>query len=753
MATSISKFKAAGKKGWINKDNTLSDDAQMYVDTEAGVAMDQRINKARGMMTNLAINPNMYADNALTSELTQAQSAFGVMKKKGGIGAAVAQDVASAELAAAESQDAFKGKLKAFKAKGSTLSDQVDNIESKARSLAGRQSFVQTASAVQDMSMKDGHGGFENIALKSAAMQTAGQIADVKGFNSNYKGMEGFISDSTQQARKKYASTHGAAAAIADWGNAALAQNAEFSERSSIGSAQVQIRDDGGSAKSAAAVMVRKAAADMQGLVRTQNKLDTMGGYEATSAYMAEQMAIQTLEALTGDLNAGLAEVVPVTNKKGKVVGSKIQTTQKAEESANVSGANAAKVKETKATAAMDEGSRAVMATNQLQRLTDANGGDSKKAIATMVMSGTLSGNRNKDGHLELANKYNAIDAMAYQLASPEIGGGIKGAVMADGTKMVMQAGFNAKTGKIDNMKVKFDGSQINSMNKGTNLNVQAGLEEEAAGVVGDSTTTQKALEVVGALTLGATINKASGYVLPKSNTIGSDGTTKAVRTTAMGWAGKGMQAVGDKLSPFKKGPKEPSGKPDNAGGNNKGDKAQKSSFNHDDSSKSSMSNSTPETEKMQASERSKINSMGTKMNAAMNAAEHGGNIRNRAGAFLGTMFATSAMTSMLSSDGQAAEVPVKVTAKPVIAGGSSKGLLDQASDNLGNAALGTGLLSLASKTAARIAPGVGMAYGVVDTVNRESKGDHLGAAMSAGIALASTVPVAGTALAVLRRV
>jgi hypothetical protein len=55
-------------------------------------------------------------------------------------------------------------------------------------------------------------------------------------------------------------------------------------------------------------------------------------------------------------------------------------------------------------------------------------------------------------------------------------------------------------------------------------------------------------------------------------------------------------------------------------------------------------------------------------------------------------------------------------------------------------------VLGFVSKTAARIAPGVGMAYGAVDTVNRTNKGDYLGAAMSASVAAVSNIPVIGTA-------
>ena len=177
------------------------------------------------------------------------------------------------------------------------------------------------------MGIKDKHGGFERIALKTAAIQSAGQVAEVQGFESNYGtgmgGVESFLGDSTQQARKKFASVHGAARAIKGWSNNALAENAEFSEQSSIESAQAQIREGGGNAIVAAHKMARKAAADMRGLVKTQAEMDARpGGYEEITAFTQQQSALKASEMVDAMIKPDskgnrLAAFVKVKDKNG----------------------------------------------------------------------------------------------------------------------------------------------------------------------------------------------------------------------------------------------------------------------------------------------------------------------------------------------------------------------------------------------------------------------------------------------------
>ncbi len=93
----------------------------------------------------------------------------------------------------------------------------------------------------------------------------------------------------------------------------------------------------------------------------------------------------------------------------------------------------------------------------------------------------------------------------------------------------------------------------------------------------------------------------------------------------------------------------------------------------------------------------------------------------------------------------------------------SGGGFLQGASETLGNAEFAGGLGTMAAgamakyssvaagaaKFGARVMPGVGIAYGAADTAYRARNGDNVGAAMSAGIAAVSTVPVFGTAAAV----
>lgn len=166
------------------------------------------------------------------------------------------------------------------------------------------------------------------------------------------------------------------------------------------------------------------------------------------------------------------------------------------------------------------------------------------------------------------------------------------------------------------------------------------------------------------------------------------------------------------------------------------------------------MNNDTT-SEKSAQGERSKINSMGAKpLGKVAETLEHSSN--NGAKALGLTVAAYTAVESLFGSDAQAAPTGgIKVAAKPV----ASSGFLDNLTGNMGLASMGTSVATFAEKmsapamkflggTAAKVAPGVGIAYGTLDTANRTSKGDYLGAAMSAGVAVSSALPVGGTAVA-----
>ena len=132
---------------------------------------------------------------------------------------------------------------------------------------------------------------------------------------------------------------------------------------------------------------------------------------------------------------------------------------------------------------------------------------------------------------------------------------------------------------------------------------------------------------------------------------------------------------------------------------------------------------------------------------------------------FVGSILTAMGISSFFSSEAEASSIP-KVNheeaiknaqaqmrlAKPqpkssgTVLDAKNTETLDNTANTLGLGSLATSAVGFISKTAARVAPGVGMAYGAVDTVNRTNKGDYLGAAMSASVAAVSNIPVIGTA-------
>lgn len=131
---------------------------------------------------------------------------------------------------------------------------------------------------------------------------------------------------------------------------------------------------------------------------------------------------------------------------------------------------------------------------------------------------------------------------------------------------------------------------------------------------------------------------------------------------------------------------------------------------------------------------------------------EHSG---NKVSKVLGAAMVGIAGMSLFSSDAEAKSLS---DVKPNAAASSlttvdTKSFGEIAGDGIDKAWGGLmaveGAAMLGAKTAAKIAPGLGMAVGAADATYRVSQGDYMGAALSGAIAGASTIPGIGTAAAV----
>lgn len=146
------------------------------------------------------------------------------------------------------------------------------------------------------------------------------------------------------------------------------------------------------------------------------------------------------------------------------------------------------------------------------------------------------------------------------------------------------------------------------------------------------------------------------------------------------------------------------------------------------------------------------IDSASDRISAATEAAEHthgGGKYAavGKMSAFAGTLLAGTALSSLFSSEAQAAEVPVKVSPKPIMSNEPikpPKDMLETTAENLGTATLATGAVAtlsgldnkagtvgkVASKAFAPVAMAAGVAETASDVNKRLEKGDKEGAAL-----------------------
>lgn len=161
-ANTIDSMVSSAKKGLLTAGLLATDRAGFENETaiEAKKAFRSRIGAAKADIVNDSEDGNYFENSARSS----GRSAF----------------------------KSFEGQMKAVHA----TSDGVDGTERLAN-MAGRQSYLQTASTMQDMSMKDaslGVGGFEKAGLLAARKQTDESIGAAKGISHELKtrGDKGF---------------------------------------------------------------------------------------------------------------------------------------------------------------------------------------------------------------------------------------------------------------------------------------------------------------------------------------------------------------------------------------------------------------------------------------------------------------------------------------------------------------------------------------------------------------------------------
>lgn len=331
LATSIAKYDKAKKEGFVGRDNTMGDLGRFAIAEEAGTSMDQRINKAAAMHMNKALNPDIYGVNALASELSQTQSAYASMLKKGGVAGSVDMDVASAEIAAIESKSSLKSKLKTLGAKGNNLSDQVDTVESKLADISGTQTRKQTNDSIgstkglhHEMDKKGGDKNVQNVAQSAVESQIESGLGSIAGAG----GIHSLASQAGTKARSD-ANALRATIATAGGANGFVAMNQTLA----VGNTMGQLAEIG----------------------EATSQFGSYGNYKATSARGAVDMAKAIFDAEVSSgfkLSSGKLTTEgkdSIVNEKGKELGSKLaQKDAYSEDAANAE--NAKLMEKTKAT-------------------------------------------------------------------------------------------------------------------------------------------------------------------------------------------------------------------------------------------------------------------------------------------------------------------------------------------------------------------------------------------------------------------
>jgi hypothetical protein len=844
-----------------------TNDIMSAAETEAGVGMDTWMAKTVGMKKNIAKNPNMYKDNAEYSETSQVQSAYGAMMKKGGKDKATDLDVAMAEDGAIFSTRAFKDKMKSLGAKGKTLTDQVDSVESEISRIAGATSRKQTQESrgatdgieeTEKKHKKDKHNPFRQVAqsgiesqvesglgairgaggihslanqagikaqsdsnaLRASIAQAggagdyiglnefaarkgiAGMQSDRDGFNDTFgasgylgqKGFAGFRLAGAATSAKGYAEMRGTANAVGNVGLDKFESNAQTEASNSAISTARKIEGAGG-AQNYIIASSTSAAAQGAAMASALAGAGSQSNMIQNAAYGAFQKEMGATKEREQDLAGKLAEI---DSKTGMAKASKL---------GEVGIENDAIEKTVqKKKRASDRSLQA----EKIEAALDSNTIDRQASLAAMGIDESALKNGGKE---MTADQYRKIKLNSEKkIDRTEVNVIGKDGDMASTTvrSMAQEGADGALSWKsqVENQ------SSLEKRERGKKIDLHAKDSLEAAGIEGAFGVfgegamylAEGAVAVGVGATAAGVANKytkgmvavgkdASGgniYAVAKDGVFGGHGgyavehdgqyfktdadgngildkkgNPQTLKESQLrggmmsGWekAKNSAWDLKDKLSgAFSEKPvNEPADHSNGKPTNNSNDSVNSV---HNNTSSSDMSNSTTSSNPMQgtkaemyrAEQKAKIDAafggsnIAERFSAATEAAEHAGGKRKAIGAFAGTMLAGTAIASMFSPSAEAAEIPVNVKAVPKQAEG---GMLEGIADTLGVGSLGASIAGHFSKTVAKIVPGVGAAYGVADTANREMKGDHLGAAMSATIGAVSSVPGIGTGLAI----
>lgn len=511
------KAQAQAVSSIFGGNENLIKNMQSALESGGGDAAQKIANAMRGY-GNLS---TQLAHQGLQSQVGQAQS-YQEMRNKFGDNFQAKLSETSGKTQAEQGMGAIRG-MQNYK--GGSQDDAINRLAAQ----AGRTSYVQAQTTAQDMMMHDKHGGFEKLSLKTGAIQSAGKIAEVKGFESNYGlgmgGVESFLSDSTQQARKKFASVHGSAKAISGWSNKQLSDVADFSEETQIDSASKQIKEGGGTHE-AAHKLARKAAAGMRGLVTEQKTKDDLwgnGGYEAIAAIESEQKATDSNMNLLTGINNGLVNLSTVGDGKNQSI--KATVSKKGSEAIFQAAADKAAASATQRDLAFDNNAIKAQA-KELDTLSTVG----KEA---MVASGMLENYKDGEGneHLRMTSGATRAEALAQQKAGNLFG--LHGITMADGTSVKMMMGKNMQTGEYS--------ARISNADKSTVEQAGHALKIDATGnaVYQVAKTTEN---------IGQNINELRGQSPAEANQNAVDSTMSGMEIVAVGAGAVAIDTVAGRL-------------------------------------------------------------------------------------------------------------------------------------------------------------------------------------------------------------
>lgn len=833
--------------------------AASMIGAEVAKAIDNRMGGAAGMLKNTGASPDIYQQTAMASEMSQAQSAMKAIKKKGGIASSVDTDVAMAGISAAESQEAFKNKLKSMKAKGSSMEGMADSVEKEARRVAGASSRKQTQESMgaadgieheEKTHKKDKANPFRKVAQSSVESQTEGGLGSIRGaggihnlawqsgvkaqsdsnslrasisqaggassyiglnefgarksitamqsdrdaFNDTFggsgylghKGFSAFRLAGAATGAKGYAEMKGTANAVGNVGLDVFEKNAQDMTSAGAKSTEGKVKGAGGSQKF---VMASAISAQAQGAEMLNGILGAGGqsNFIQNAAYSSYAKAMQSTKEREQDLASKLAEVdsktgltktsgLGETGMENEAVDKSVQKKKKATDRER----QAEKLEKALRPKDIDRG--ASLAAIGINESALADGG--KKMTAEQYRKIKLNSEKKID-----KEEVNVIGTDGYiasttvrSMATENADGSIK---------------WNANLENQSSLQKKERGkkTELNPMNTLAAKGVDGafGLFGEAAmyaaegtaalfAAVGAADVYDRFVQRYSAAGAKATTNGGKTAIKGDDNhwyEVDENGqkTDKRVdndlkSTSKKAWDGmkNGLRRMTAGQSVFNSEKDSMDRTTDGDNGKADGDVHNKSK--HGNTPKSDIDNSTTKSTTAQRVDKlkNKIRSYwaeeaGDKMSAAserMSAAgkkmtdvyKHGhggvGTKLTLAGfAGLGALFA--------SNDAQAAEVPVKVTPKPVASG--DKGMLDNISETLGLSALTAGVTSLATsfgnsgaskaisgvagKAAAPVGAVAAMAEAAADANRRYQKGDYSGAALElvqGGLAAAGSV-------------